>query len=148
MGSKKGCNPMTVAELEKAKRLAALGNSYRQIGLAMNRSDKTIKKALTKTPEVISEVVELKEQIASMYEDLSKRFLQSITDADIKAAHVRDRVVSAGICTDKQRILRGGEMENWPTTITIQVVNHPGELPTSVSLPINVTPVEPQDQDG
>ncbi len=112
MGNSKGAKPLTVAELEKAKALSALGKSYRQIGLELDRSDKTIKKALTKTPEVIAEVRELKEEIAAMYDDLAQRILKSISDETIKEARLRDRVISAGVCTDKSRLISGQSTAN------------------------------------
>jgi IS30 family transposase len=56
MSNCKGAKPLTVAELEKAKALSAYGHSYRAIGKKLGRCDKTIKKALTRSPEVIQEV--------------------------------------------------------------------------------------------
>lgn len=98
--------------MEKAKALSALGKSYRQIGFDLNRSDKTIKKALTKTPEVIAEVRELKEEIAGLYDDLAQRILESITDETIREARLRDRIISAGVCTDKSRLIKGQSTAN------------------------------------
>jgi len=112
MGNTKGAKPLTVKELETAKALSALGKSYRQIGLELDRSDKTIKRALTKTPEVIQEVKELKKEVADLYGDLAQRILESINDETIKEAKLRDRVISAGVCTDKQRLIIGESTQN------------------------------------
>lgn len=112
MGSNRGGLPLTVKELERAKALSALGKSYRQIGRELQRSDKTVKRALTKTPEVITEVQELKKDIAALYNDLAERILESIDDKTIKEARLRDRVISAGVCTDKARLLNGESTTN------------------------------------
>ncbi len=123
MGNSKGAKPLTVAELEKAKALSALGKSYRQIGLELNRSDKTIKKALTKTPEVIAEIRELKQEIAGLYGDLAQRILSSITDENIREAKLRDKVISAGVCTDKERLIKGQSTENISVNARIQALD-------------------------
>jgi len=123
LGNSKGAKPLTVAELEKAKALSALGKSYRQIGLELNRSDKTIKKALTKTPEVIAEIRELKQEIAGLYGDLAQRILSSITDENIREAKLRDKVISAGVCTDKERLIKGQSTENISVNARIQALD-------------------------
>jgi len=120
MSGKPGAKPLTVAELEKAKALSAFGKSYRQIGLELNRSDKTIKKALTKTPEVIAEVRELKEDLADWYEDLSRRMLKSITDIDIQKISAYQRTLSAAVSTDKMRLLRDQSTQNISMSARIQ----------------------------
>ena len=55
---------------------------------------------------------ELKAEIANLYEDLSKKILVSISDEDIKKANLRDRLISAGIATDKSQLLKGGSTQN------------------------------------
>lgn len=112
MGNSKGAKALTVAELERAKALSALGKSYRQIGLELDRSDKTIKKALTKTPEVIQEVQEIKQELAGMFEDIAKRMIASITEEDIQKINAYQRTVAAGISTDKARLLKGESTDN------------------------------------
>lgn len=98
-------------ELQKAKALRAFGKSYHAIAKEIGRDDKTIKKHLSK-PEVVIEVQELTELIAEEYTQINFRILKSITDTDIKAAKLRDRIVSAGICTDKSRLIKGQSTAN------------------------------------
>ena len=107
MSNTKGAKPLTVAELEKAKALSALGHSYRAIGMQLGRSDKTIKKALTRTPEVIREVGEIKAQLAGSFGDLARRMITSITDADIGKLDAYRRTLSGAVATDKALLLRG-----------------------------------------
>ena len=102
---------LTVQEVEKAKVLFASGLTYHAVAIELRRDPKTIKKVLS-TPEVVAEVQELKAEIANLYEDLSKRILVSISDEDIKKANLRDRLISAGIATDKSQLLKGGSTQN------------------------------------
>lgn len=106
-----GSKPPTVKELGKAKALFALGKTYNQVAKELSRDPKSIKKWLTQ-PEVAQEIVELKKEVAGLYEDLSQRILESITDETIKEAKLRDRVISAGVCTDKSRLLKGQSTQN------------------------------------
>ncbi len=107
MSKSKGAKPLTVAELEKAKALSALGHSYRAIGMKLDRSDKTIKKALTRSPEVIQEVKEIQAELADSFGDLARRMITSITDADISKLDAYRRTLSGAVATDKMRLLRG-----------------------------------------
>lgn len=104
--SRKPPTPLTMPELEKAKTLYALGKSYHAIGVELGRDSKTIKKWLNE-PETKKEIEVLKEEVADLYDDLAQRILESITDETINEAKLRDRVISAGVCTDKSRLLKG-----------------------------------------
>jgi len=77
VANSKGAKPLRVAELEKAKALSALGHSYRAIGTNLGRCDKTIKKALTRSPEVIQEVREIK-VITYLTQATNKRRFRSL----------------------------------------------------------------------
>lgn len=107
MSNTKGAKPLTVAELEKAKALSALGHSYRAIGTELGRCDKTIKKALTRSPEVIQEVREIRADLAERYQAEALRVLNSISDQDIEKASLQNKAVSSGIFLDKSLLLRG-----------------------------------------
>lgn len=124
MANKKCAKALTIPELEKAKALSALGKSYRQIGIELHRSDKTIKKALTKTPEVIAEIQELRKEVSGLYEDLAQRILESIGDEVIHEAKLRDRVISAGVCTDKARLLKDGPEDKLSFQVQVNIVNN------------------------
>jgi hypothetical protein len=108
---RKNKKSLTVQEVEKAKVLFASGLTYHAVGVELRRDPKTIKRVLS-TPEVVAEVQELKAEIANLYEDLSKKILVSISDEDIKKANLRDRLISAGIATDKSQLLKGGSTQN------------------------------------
>jgi hypothetical protein len=110
--SRRPPKPLTLPELEKAKALYALGKSYHAVGLELNRDSKTIKKHLT-MPQVAEEVRELEKEIAKLYENLSEKILKSIGGETIREAKLRDRVISAGICTDKSRLIKGESSVNF-----------------------------------
>ena len=93
-------------EIEKAKALATIGKSYRQIGAELHRSDHTIKRLLT-MPDVAAKVSEKKKELADTFEDLAKRMVGSITDEDIKKLDAYRRTLSGGIAIDKMQLLRG-----------------------------------------
>jgi predicted transcriptional regulator len=107
MGNSKGAKPLTLAEVEKAKALSAHGHSYREIGTRLGRNDKTIKKALTGSPEVIQAVKEIKAVLAESFEDLAQRMIGSITDDDIGRLDAYKRTLAGAIATDKMQQLRG-----------------------------------------
>jgi predicted transcriptional regulator len=107
VGNNKGAKPLTVAELEEAKALSALGHSYRAIGTELGRCDKTIKKALTRSPEVIQEVKDIKTELADSFGNLAQRMITSITDADIGKLDAYRRTLSGAVATDKMQLLRG-----------------------------------------
>jgi hypothetical protein len=107
MPRKKGDLPLNVEEVERAKSLSALGRSYRAIGRELGRSAHTIKKALTSSAEIVGQVAELKANLADLYESLTLQTLQSIGLDTIKDASLLQRATSAGIFTDKFRLLRG-----------------------------------------
>lgn len=135
MANTKGAKALTTNELEKAKVLSASGMSFRQIGRELGRSDKTVKKALTKTPEIIQEVQEIKEQLAGMFEDIAKRMIASIKEADITKLDAYRRTLSAGIATDKAAALRntgqGGQIQIVIRTVFSDTV---GELPQVIDI--------------
>ncbi len=104
--------PLTLKELEQAKALFALGKTYHAISQYLDRDPKTIKTALTKNPEVIQEINEIKEDLADMFENTAKRMITSISDEDIEKINAYQRTVAAGISTDKMRLLRDESTEN------------------------------------
>jgi hypothetical protein len=107
MGNSAGAKPLRVDELERAKALSALGHSYRAIGMELGRSDKTIKKALTRSPEVIQDVKDIKVRLADSFEGLAGRMVTSITDHDILKLDAYRRTLSAAVATDKMLLSRG-----------------------------------------
>lgn len=96
-----------MAELEKAKALSALGHSYRAIGTELGRCDKTIKKALTRSPEVIAEVADKKTELAERYQAEARRILDSISKQDIEKVSLQSKAASSGTFLDKALLLRG-----------------------------------------
>jgi hypothetical protein len=104
---KVGDMPLTLPEIERAKALSALGKSYRAIGAELHRSDHSIKRVLTCSPEVVAEVLAIKRNLADSFEGLAERMVSSITDADILKLDAYKRTLSGAIATDKAQLLKG-----------------------------------------
>jgi hypothetical protein len=109
--SRRPPNPLTVKELEHIKVLRASGLTYHAIAVEISRDPKTIKKACLE-PEASMQIQEMKQELADMFEALGKRMLTSITDEDIQKINAYQRTVSAGISTDKMRLLKGQSTQN------------------------------------
>jgi len=97
---------MTTSEKEQAATLLASGLSFNAIGKDIGRDPKTVKATMQK-PDMVEKVEEKKVELADMYETLSRRMVDSITDADITKINAYQRTVASGIATDKARLLRG-----------------------------------------
>jgi hypothetical protein len=107
----KGSLSLTVEEVAKAKNFAALGYSCRHIARELQRSPHTVARLL-KMPTVAAEVSTQKMELADLYEKLCRDTLESITTETIQDASLQQRAVSAGIFTDKSRLLRGESTSN------------------------------------
>jgi hypothetical protein len=122
MPKTKGAVSLIGPELAKAKTLAAMGHSYRQIGRELGKSDHTIKRALTASPEVVAEVETMRKDLGGIFDDLAKRMASSITDEDINKLNAYQRTVSAAIATDKAQLLKGRPTMN--VALLIEVLEH------------------------
>jgi hypothetical protein len=118
----KGAVSLIGPELAKAKTLAAMGHSYRQIGRELGKSDHTIKRALTASPEIVAEVQTMQKDLGHIFDDLAKRMAGSITDEDIKKLNAYQRTVSAAIATDKAQLLKGQPTMN--VAVLLEAVKH------------------------
>ena len=114
--TRKAPNPLTVKELEQIKALRASGLTYHAISKEIDRDPKTVKKACLE-PQAAQEIQVMKEELADMFEGLAKRMITSITDEDIQKINAYQRTVSAGISTDKMRLLREESTDNVAMTI-------------------------------
>lgn len=107
----KKSGPLTVDEREQIVLLTAEGRTPNYIGKALGRDRKTVVAALGKP--ATAELVEGKRaDLADMYEDLTRRMMNSITDEDICKINAYQRMVASGIATDKARLLRGQSTVN------------------------------------
>jgi hypothetical protein len=88
-----------------------MGYSPRHIGRELSRSDKAIKRILA-MPAVAAEVVAQKRELSDLYEDLNRKVLESVTDENIKDASLLQKATTAGIFTDKMRLLRDQSTAN------------------------------------
>jgi hypothetical protein len=66
----------------------------------------------------VAEVKALKKDLADLYEQRNYEILESVSKQDIDKATLRDKVVSAAICSDKMRLLR----EQSSSNINVQVL--------------------------
>jgi hypothetical protein len=108
---RKDDKPLCLEEREKIKLMIANGATYNSVARELKRAPKTIKKCATE-PDMAVEISEQRKDLAAWYEDMTRRMLSSITDEDIKKINAYQRMVSAGIATDKMRLLTDQSTEN------------------------------------
>ena len=99
-------SPLTENEKEQAKIQAAGGKTPSYIAKGMRRSHHTLSKFLRK-PEVREQVNIQKAELAGMFDSLTVRIGNSVSDADIEKANLLQKMTSMGIATDKAALLRG-----------------------------------------
>lgn len=98
--------PMDVEEKTKAAALLASGMTPNAVGKVLGRDPKTIR-SLAGKPETQIQVADFTERFAGKLEATAERILDSVTQADIEKASLKDRAVSLGIFHDKARAARG-----------------------------------------
>ena len=103
---------LNLKELEEIKLLRASGMTFHAIGLKIGRDKKTVKSACMR-PEVAMAIEEAKEELADMFESIARRMIESITDEEIEKLNPYQRCISAGIATDKMRLLRNESTSNF-----------------------------------
>ena len=109
--ARKNPNPLTLCEIEQIKVLKASGLSYYAVAKKLGRNHKTIKRCCME-PRNAKEIKIIQQELAGYFEDLSMRFITSISDEDIEKLNGYQRIISAGICVDKLRLLRNESTEN------------------------------------
>jgi len=136
-----GKKGLTTEEKELIKLLSAKGESCYAISLQVKRSPHTIKRYLSE-PETYLEVQEKKQELSDMFEDVARRMIQSITDENIGSLDAYKRTLSAGIATDKMRLLRDQSTDdtkniyNFIKEIKVQFEN----VGQNNDKPIDITP--------
>lgn len=122
MNKTKGRNfRLTLEEKTHIKTLRAAGKSYCAIARETGRTKETIKKYAEK-PEAQAEIAATQSKLADDYESLARRMITSISDDDIHKINARDRTVSAGIATDKMRLLREQSSANVSLIACVKMV--------------------------
>ncbi len=109
--ARKSPNPLAVYEIEQIKVLKASGLSYYAVAKRVGRDSKTVKRCCI-DPRNAEEIKDIQRELASYFEDLSMRLITSISDEDIEKLNGYQRIISAGICVDKLRLLRNESTEN------------------------------------
>jgi hypothetical protein len=103
--------PLTLTEKETINALSASGKTPHAIGVELRRSPHTVKRHL-QCPEAQQRVNTIKRELADLFEELSRRMIESITEKDIQKINAYQRTVAAGISTDKMRLLRNLSTQN------------------------------------
>jgi len=114
-----GKKALTFSELEQIKLLFASGYTHNAIAKEIDRDPKTVKKALER-PGIMQDVEVIRLDLADRFETLTNRLLDSIGEADIDKINAYQRIVGAGISTDKMRLLRNENNPHADITINIQ----------------------------
>jgi hypothetical protein len=110
-------NPLTETERERAKVLAASGQTPSRIAKGMGRSHHTLAKFLDK-PEVRQVVSVQREELAGMFDHVAHRIVNAVSPEDVTKATLQQKLVSAGIAVDKAAFLRG----EIPPTVNVNVL--------------------------
>ncbi len=116
--TRKPPNPLDLSEIEQIKVLKASGLSYYAVAKKVGRDSKTVKRCCI-DPRNAEEIKEIQRELAGYFEDLSMRLITSVSNEDIERLNGYQRIISAGICVDKLRLLRNESTEN----ISITAVN-------------------------
>jgi IS30 family transposase len=98
--------PLTQQEQERAKVLNASGKTPNAIAKSMGRSHHTLAKFLRK-PETREQINVQRAELATMFDNVAHRIVDSVNDEDIKKANLVQKMTSAGISVDKASLLRG-----------------------------------------
>ena len=122
---------LSLKEKETNKTLYASGKTYYSISKEINRSPHTVKKYLKSSQEVIDSVQEMKKELSDIFEGVARRMLDSISQEDIGKINAYQRCVSAGISTDKMRLLREQSTEN-VATLTRLIISLDEELDSTI----------------
>ena len=97
---------LTTEEKSRIALLTPEGRTPHYIAKAIHRDGKTIRAAV-QTPVMVEQIENAQERLAARYQEINERILCAISDEDIAKASLRDKIVSAGIFTDKFRLLTG-----------------------------------------
>jgi IS30 family transposase len=117
---------LTTEEQHQIAIMAAEGFTAHTIGKRLQRDAKTVRAALRK-PETAVLVEDKKAELADAYEQLARRFLSSITDEDVTKINAYQRMVAAGIATDKMRLLRDQSTSN--VSLLSRLIDEAPDLP-------------------
>lgn len=113
--------PLSIQEKEKINALSVSGKTPHAVAKEINRSPHTIRRYLL-CPETQEHIQVIKQELSNIYEELARRMIASITDEDIQKINAYQRTVSAGISTDKMRLLRDESTAN--ISIKVQDLSH------------------------
>ena len=86
--------------------------STRQIGALLGCTGSNISQRLDKIDQNLVNTEHYKNNRAVMFQYQQQRIIQSITDADLQKANLRDKVISASILYDKERLETGQSTQN------------------------------------
>jgi transcriptional regulator len=105
--------------LEDIAPLRKKGLSYQQIGKLLGVSKQAVHMVFKKAGYDAGTVENFRKNRASIFADLQRRLLMSMTDEEIKKMSPRDRVVALGICFDKERLEVGQSTINLASLFSV-----------------------------
>jgi hypothetical protein len=91
------------------------------VAVQIGRDPKTVKRYAL-DPKNANKIEAMKEELADMFEGLARRMVSSITEEDITKLDGYRRTISAGIATDKMRLLREQSTANLNNMSLVAVV--------------------------
>jgi len=102
---------MTAFEIAQTKSLRAAGWTYHAIGGRLDRNPVTVRR-LCEEPRMAEEIALLQEDMASFFDGLARRMIESISDEDIMKISAYQRTIAAAVSLDKLRLLRNQSTSN------------------------------------
>jgi hypothetical protein len=98
--------------IKKIVNQLALGATQAQVAKSVNVSRPAITQILKRYGIERNLVESFKENRADIFAGIQESVAQSLTDADIKKANLRDRTMLLGVLYDKERLERGQSTSN------------------------------------
>lgn len=108
--------PPSTRERARITSLAAAGASQRKIARSIGRSRSLVQSVLD-DPEVQRSIHEEKAELSRLCLEKGRSIIDSISDADIAKAGLRDKAVAGAVMVDKALVLAGE-----PTSINVSVL--------------------------
>jgi hypothetical protein len=105
--------------------LAAHGASKTKISRQTGLHHKPVAKVLAE-PSDVATVEQIEGELAEMFMDTSRRAICAISDDKLEKSSARDLGILAGVCIDKNRLIRGTSTENIAVLMARMVIEADG----------------------
>ena len=94
------------------KQMAIAGATHETIAKATGCARESVSRALKRFGLTTQNIIDYRENRADVLAGLQAKILASVTTADLRKANLRDKVISAGVLYDKERLETGASTSN------------------------------------